>query len=132
LDLGVAGLGVGQDLANEVHGTLHFEGVSLFFSLHHQGGADHLCGGHNVEQKRFPVGDQDRGLRQKLLDRVKCLLGLGRPFKMVGLLQEPIEGETSFAEARDKAVEHGEAPYNSLYPLYVLNRAHPHDGQDLL
>ena len=28
--------------------------------------------------------------------------------------------------------EQGEAPYNSLYPLYVLNRAHPHDGQDLL
>ena len=28
--------------------------------------------------------------------------------------------------------ERGEAPCNSLYPLYVLNRAHPHDGQDLL
>ena len=28
--------------------------------------------------------------------------------------------------------ECGEAPYNSLYPLYVLNQAHPHDGQDLL
>ena len=27
LDLGVAGLGIGQDLANEVHETLHFEGV---------------------------------------------------------------------------------------------------------
>ena len=51
LDLGVGSLGVGQDLANEVHGTLHFEGISLFFSLYHQGGADHLCGGHNVEQK---------------------------------------------------------------------------------
>ena len=44
LDLGVASLRIGQDLANEVHGTLHFEGVSLFFSLHQQGGADHLCG----------------------------------------------------------------------------------------
>ena len=51
---------------------------------------------------------------------------------MVGLLQEPIEGETSFTEARDKAAEHGEAPCNSLYPLYVLNRAYPCDGQDLL
>ena len=30
LDLGVAGLGIRQDLANEVHGTLHFEGMSLF------------------------------------------------------------------------------------------------------
>ena len=28
--------------------------------------------------------------------------------------------------------EHGEAPCNSLYPLYVLNLAHPHDGRDLL
>ena len=51
---------------------------------------------------------------------------------MVGLLQKPIEGETSLTEARDKAVEHGEAPYNSLYPLYVLNRAHPCDGRDIL
>ena len=35
LDLGVASLGIVQDLANGVHGTLHFEGVSLFFSLYH-------------------------------------------------------------------------------------------------
>ena len=28
--------------------------------------------------------------------------------------------------------ECGEAPDNSLYPLYVLNRPHPSDGQDLL
>ena len=64
LDLGIAGLGIEQDLANELHGTLQFEGVSLFFSLYHQDSADHLRGGHNVEQKWFPVGrsDQDRGL----------------------------------------------------------------------
>ena len=64
LDLGVASLRIGQDLADEVHGMLHFEGVPLFFSLYHQGGANHLCGGRNVEQKRFPVGrrDQDRAL----------------------------------------------------------------------
>ena len=35
LDLGVASLGIGQDLANELHGTLFFEGVSLFFPLYH-------------------------------------------------------------------------------------------------
>ena len=101
LDLGVASLRIGQDLTNEVHGVLHFEGVSLFFSLYHQGCADHLHGGRNVEQKRFPVGrgDKDRGLRQELLDLIKCLLGLGRPLKMVGFLQKPIEGETSFVEA---------------------------------
>ena len=76
--MGIASLGIGQDLANEVHGTLHFEGVSLLFSLYHQGGADHLCGGRNVEQKRFPISqrDQDWSLRQELLDLVKCLLGL--------------------------------------------------------
>ena len=54
--MGVASLGIRQDLANEVHGTLHFEGVSLFFSLYHQGNADHLRGGRNVEEKRFPIG----------------------------------------------------------------------------
>ena len=59
LDLGVASLRIGQDLANEVHGTL----------------------------------------RQELLVLVKCLLGLRRPFETVGLLQKPIEWETSFTEA---------------------------------
>ena len=48
LDLVVASLGIGQDLANEVHGTLHFEGVS-FFLLYHQGSANHLRGGSNIE-----------------------------------------------------------------------------------
>ena len=40
--------------------------------------------------------------------------------------------ETSFAEARDKAAKRGKAPYNSLYPLYVMNRAHPCDSRVLL
>ena len=35
LDLGVVGLGIRQDLANEVRGMLHFESVSLFFLLYH-------------------------------------------------------------------------------------------------
>ena len=85
--MGVASLGIGQDLANEVHVMLHFEGVSLFFLLYHRGNADYLRGGRNVEQKWFPVGweDQDRSLHQELLDLVKCLLGLERPFKVVGL-----------------------------------------------
>ena len=51
---------------------------------------------------------------------------------MVGLLQKLIEGETLFAEARDEASECGETPYNSLYPLYFLNQAHPRDGRDLI
>ena len=61
LDLGVAGLGIKQDLSNEVYRMLHFEGVSLFFSLYHQGGADHLHGGHDVEQKWFPIGQGGPG-----------------------------------------------------------------------
>ena len=60
-----------------------------------------MSGGRNVEQKGFSIGrrNQDWGLHQKLLDHVKCLLGLGRPFEVVGLLQKSIKGETSFAEA---------------------------------
>ena len=59
-----------------------------------------MHGGLNVEQERFPIGrgDHDRGLHQELLDFVKCLLGLGRPFETVGFIQKLIEGETSFAE----------------------------------
>ena len=59
LDLEVASPRIRQDLANEVHGTLHFEGVSLFFSLYHQGCTDHLPGGCNIEQKWFPIGRRD-------------------------------------------------------------------------
>ena len=75
--------------------------VPLFFSLHYQGGTDHLCGGHDVERKGFSHGrrNQDRGLCQELLNHVKWLLGLICPFKVVSLLQKSIKGETSFAEA---------------------------------
>ena len=101
LDLGVASLGIGQDLANELHGTLFFEGVSLFFPLYRQGSADHLHGGRNVEQKRFPIGrgDQDWGLHEELVDLVKCLLSLESPRKPASLLQKPVQWEASFAEA---------------------------------
>ena len=63
-----------------------------------------MHGSRNVEQKGFSIGwrNQDRGLHKKLLDRVKCLLGLGRPFEVVGLLQKSIKGETSFAKVRDE------------------------------
>ena len=56
LDLGAASLGIGQDLVNKVYEMLSFEGVSLFFPLYHQGGADDLCGVRNVEQEQFPIG----------------------------------------------------------------------------
>ena len=49
LDLGVACLGVGQDFANEVHGALYLEGVSLFSSFYNPGGADHLCRSYDIE-----------------------------------------------------------------------------------
>ena len=47
------------------------------------------------------------------------LLKIGN--EVVSLLQKSINGETSFVEARDEVAECGEAPYNSLYPLHVLN-----------
>ena len=43
-----------------------------------------------------------------------------------------IKGESSFTEARDESAEGGEAPYDSLNPLYVLDRAHFCDGWDFL
>ena len=46
--MGLAGFGVGQYLADEVHRALHLEGVPLFFPLYYQGGADHLRGGRYV------------------------------------------------------------------------------------
>ena len=69
--------------------------------FHYQGGADYLCGGHDVEQKGFSLGgrNQDWGLCQELFNLVKCFLGLGCPFKVTGLLQKSIKGETSFIEA---------------------------------
>jgi len=90
LDLGVASLRIGQDFANEVYGTLHLEGVSLFFPFYHQGGADHFRGGRNVKQEWFPISqrDQNRGSHQDFLDLVKCLLSLERPRKLVGFLQK--------------------------------------------
>ena len=57
--MGVASLGIRQDLANELHEMLYFEGVSLLFPLYHQGGADHLRGGHNVEQEWLSIGRWD-------------------------------------------------------------------------
>ena len=72
------------------------------------------------------------GPYQKQFDHVKCLLGLGCPLEAVGFLQESIKGETSFIEARDESAERGEAPCDSLNPLYVLNWAHPCDGRNLL
>jgi hypothetical protein len=71
---GVASLGIKQDL----------EGMSLFFPFYHQGGADHLRGGRNIEKERFPIGwpDQNRGLYNEFLDPVERLLSLRCPHKL--------------------------------------------------
>ena len=58
--------------------------------------------------------------------RPRTSIRSGRPSSEVD------KGKTSFTEARDEAAKRGEAPGNSLYPLYVLNRAHPCDVRDLL
>ena len=79
----------------------YFEGVPLFFLLYYQGSANHLRGGRDVEQKGFSLSgrNKDWDLCQELLNHVKCFLGLGCPFEVIGLLQKSIKGETSFAEA---------------------------------
>ena len=60
-----------------------------------------MSGGRDVEQKGFSIDrkNQNWGFRQKQLDHVKCLLGHGHPFEVVGLLQKSIKGETSFTKA---------------------------------
>jgi hypothetical protein len=85
LDLGVAGLGVGQDFTNEVHWALDFMPL---LPLYYYGGIDHLCGCCYVEQKQFPIGwgDNDRGLWQEFLELVKRVLSLERPCEPVNFL----------------------------------------------
>jgi hypothetical protein len=49
LDLRVVHLGVGQDFTDEVDRTLHFEGVTLLLSFHHDGGTHHLSRGCDIQ-----------------------------------------------------------------------------------
>jgi hypothetical protein len=49
LELWIPSLGVREDFANEVHGALYFEGVSLLLPLYYEDDTDHLGGGHYVE-----------------------------------------------------------------------------------
>ena len=65
-DLGVAGLGIEQDLANEVHMTLHFEGMSLFFSLYYQGGAGPLAWWPQCRVEAVPRWSEGPGLEPLL------------------------------------------------------------------
>ena len=78
------------------------------------------------------LGDQDRGLRQELLDFVKCLLGLGRLFKAAGLLQKLIEGESSFSRHEIKWLSTVRHPITRCTPFYILDQTHTRDGRDLL
>ena len=55
LDLRVPHLGVGQDLADEVHRTLYLQGMAFFLPFHYQGCADDLRCGCYVEEERLAV-----------------------------------------------------------------------------
>jgi hypothetical protein len=65
LDLGVARLGVRQDLADVVDRPLDRQGVPFLRAFHHDHSADHLgCCGH-IELQGFTVlrWREDRGMR---------------------------------------------------------------------
>jgi hypothetical protein len=64
LDLWVALLGVGQDLADVVHRPLNRQGVFFLRALHHDYGANHLGGRSHVEVQRLAVlrRCKDRGV----------------------------------------------------------------------
>jgi hypothetical protein len=49
LDLRIAHLGFGQNLADVVYGPLDWQGVPLLRTLYHDDGADHLSGRGDVE-----------------------------------------------------------------------------------
>jgi hypothetical protein len=55
LDLWVARLGVGQDLADVVHRPLNQQGVAFLRALYHDHGADHLGGRSYIEVQRLAV-----------------------------------------------------------------------------
>jgi hypothetical protein len=60
LDLGVASLGIGQDFTYKVHGTLHLEGMPLFFLFHDKYCANHLSHCRDVEQERLSIRQWDQ------------------------------------------------------------------------
>jgi hypothetical protein len=55
LDLGVAHLGVGQDLADVVYWPLNRQGVAFLRALYHDHGTNHLGGRSHVEVQRLAV-----------------------------------------------------------------------------
>jgi hypothetical protein len=65
LDLRVARLGIGQDLADVIDRPLYRQGVPFLRALHDDHGADHLGGRGHVELQGFTVlrWREDRGMR---------------------------------------------------------------------
>jgi hypothetical protein len=101
LDMGVARLDVGQDLADVVHRPLVWQGVSFLRTLHHDHSADHLGGRSHVEVQRFAVlwRCEDWSVGQGHLQLVKRLLGLGSsPGEALVLLEEAVEGQAFLTE----------------------------------
>jgi hypothetical protein len=133
LDLWVACLGFGQDIADVVHGPLNRQGVPFLCAFYHDDGANHLGGRGYVEVQRFAVlrRCKDWGLGEACLQLVKRLLGLDGPGEPLMLLQEPVEGQAFLVEPRDEAAQDGKAPQHLLDPLEVPDWTHSFEGCNL-
>jgi hypothetical protein len=73
----------------------------------------------NVEQQGFPCGrrDEDRRIGQHCLEFGKSFFSLEGPREVFGFLQETIQREHFFVEARDEAIEGQKATRDLLYAL---------------
>jgi hypothetical protein len=87
LNLWVADLGLGQYLTDEVDWPLDGQCMSLFSSLNHDRGANHLSGGGDVDQEGFSGGGrhQDGRVREERLQVPEGFLSLRGPSEALGL-----------------------------------------------
>jgi hypothetical protein len=68
--------------------------VPILRTLYHDDGADHLNGRGDVKVQRLAVPRRryNRGVGERRLQLVKCLLGLDGLGEALVFLQEPVEG----------------------------------------
>jgi hypothetical protein len=87
LNLGVADLGLGQYLTDEVDQPLYGQCMPFFSSLNHDRDADHLSGSGDVGQEGFSGsgGHQDGCVREERLQVPEGFLGLGGSSEALGL-----------------------------------------------
>jgi hypothetical protein len=87
LNLGVADLGLGQYLADEVDWPLDGQCVPFFSSLNHDRGANHLSGHGDVDQEGFSSSGrhQDGRVGEERLQVPEGFLGVTGPSEALGL-----------------------------------------------